>query len=180
MFSNKTCVLGLKDREARAQVFQPFIGRRLSYTVFWPNGRVSARRESCSSRSMQNLNPDPQTFQIIGAAMEVHRQLHRGLLESIYCEALAIELTLRDIPFEAQCPLQMEYKGHRLTGIYRMDFVCFGSVVVEVKGASALTPADEAQRWPREPQAVLATRSATAARAHIAARTPAAVPPGSP
>lgn len=94
---------------------------------------------------MQCLNPDPETFQIIGAAMEVHRQLHRGLLESIYCEALAIEFGLRHIPFEAESPLQMEYKGQRLKGIYRMDFVCFEKVVVEVKGVSALTPADEAQ-----------------------------------
>lgn len=94
---------------------------------------------------MHGLNPDRQTFEIIGAAMEVHRQLHRGLLESIYCEALASEFGLRQIPFEAERPLQMEYKGQRLKGVYRMDFVCFGSVVVEIKGASALTPADEAQ-----------------------------------
>lgn len=80
---------------------------------------------------MHGLNPDRQTFEIIGAAMEVHRQLHRGLLESIYCEALASEFGLRQIPFEAERPLQMEYKGQRLKGVYRMDFVCFGSVVVE-------------------------------------------------
>ena len=45
---------------------------------------------------MQSLDFDPQTFKIIGAAMEVHRQLHRGLLETIYCEARAIEFGLRD------------------------------------------------------------------------------------
>jgi GxxExxY protein len=94
---------------------------------------------------MQSLDFDPQTFQIIGAAMEVHRQLHRGLLEAIYCEALAIEFALRKIQFESDFPVQMQYKGQRLKGIYRMDFVCFGSVVVEVKGTSALTPADESQ-----------------------------------
>ena len=94
---------------------------------------------------MHGIQPDSQTFQIIGAAMEVHRTLHRGLAESIYCEALAIEFGLRNIPFETQRPLQMEYKGQRLTGIYRLDFVCFNSVIVEVKGVSALTPADEAQ-----------------------------------
>ena len=94
---------------------------------------------------MQGLDFDPQTFQVIGAAMEVHRQLHRGLLEAIYCQALAVEFGLREIPFESDSPLQMEYKGHRLTGIYRIDFVCFGKVVVEVKAVSALTPADEAQ-----------------------------------
>lgn len=94
---------------------------------------------------MHEIKPDPQTFRIIGAAMEVHRQLHRGLLEAIYCEALALEFDLRHIAFEAKSPLQMQYKGQRLTGIYRMDFVCYGEVVVEVKAVSALTPADEAQ-----------------------------------
>ena len=94
---------------------------------------------------MQNTNPDGQTYQIIGAAMEVHSQLHRGLLEAIYCEALAIELGLRQIPFESQRPLQMKYKGQRLTGVHHMDFVCFDEVVIEVKALSALTPADEAQ-----------------------------------
>jgi GxxExxY protein len=94
---------------------------------------------------MHDMNPDPQTFQIIGAAMEVHRKLHRGYLESIYCDALAIEFGLRRIPFESDWPMQMQYKGQRLTGIYRIDFVCFKSVVVEVKAVSALTPADEAQ-----------------------------------
>ena len=49
-----------------------------------------------------------------------------GFYEAIYCEALAIEFGLRRFPFESESPLQMEYKGHRLTGIYRMDFVCFG------------------------------------------------------
>ena len=86
--------------------------------------------------AMHSLEPDSRTFQIIGAAMEVHRELHRGLAESIYCEALAIEFRLRHIPFRAQWPLQMEYKGERLTGVYRIDFVCFDSVVVEVKGVS--------------------------------------------
>ena len=94
---------------------------------------------------MQGLEPDPQTFQIIGAAMEVHRQLHRGLYEGFYCEALGIELSLRRIPFEAQRPIQLEYKGHVLRGVYRLDFVCFACVVVEVKAVSALTPADESQ-----------------------------------
>jgi GxxExxY protein len=94
---------------------------------------------------MQGLEPDPQTFQIIGAAMEVHRQLHRGLYEGFYCEALGVELALRRIPFEAERPIQLQYKGHLMRGIYRLDFVCFESVVVEVKAVSALTPADESQ-----------------------------------
>lgn len=88
---------------------------------------------------------DERTYRINGAAMEVHRILHRGLLESIYCEALAIEFRLRNVPFVAQVPCQIHYKGHPLTGFHRIDFICFDAVVVEVKAVSATTPADEAQ-----------------------------------
>ena len=88
---------------------------------------------------------DPRTFQIIGAAMEVHRVLHRGLLESIYCEALAVEFELRSIPFAAQVPCQIVYKERRLTGFHRIDFVCFDEVVVEVKASSLTGPAEQAQ-----------------------------------
>lgn len=77
--------------------------------------------------------------------MEVHRQLHRGLLESIYCEALAIEFELRGIPFAGQHPLKITYKGQRLTGTHRVDFKCFDEVLVEVKATSVCTPAEEAQ-----------------------------------
>lgn len=77
--------------------------------------------------------------------MEVHRQMHRGLYELFYCGALAVEFELRKIPFAANCPIQLEYKGRKIEGIYRLDFVCFDSVVVEVKATSALTPSDEAQ-----------------------------------
>jgi GxxExxY protein len=88
---------------------------------------------------------DSQTFRIIGAALEVHRKLHRGLFEGFYCDALAIEFRLRDIPFEAECAIQLEYKGQPLRRPHHMDFVCFGDVVVEVKAVSGLTPADDAQ-----------------------------------
>jgi len=88
---------------------------------------------------------DRQTFQIIGAAMEVHRRLQRGLAELFYSGALRVEFGLREIPFEAQYPIQLEYKGQALRGVHHVDFVCFGSVVVELKAVSALTTADEAQ-----------------------------------
>ncbi len=77
--------------------------------------------------------------------MEVHRQLQRGLYEAFYCDALGVEFALRDIPFEAQRPIQLEYKGHILRGVYNLDFVCYERVIVEVKAVSGLTPADEAQ-----------------------------------
>jgi GxxExxY protein len=77
--------------------------------------------------------------------MEVHRRLHRGLFELFYCEALAIELKLRGIPYEAQRAIQLQYKGQLLSRPYHVDFVCFDDVVVEVKAVSTLSPADQAQ-----------------------------------
>lgn len=94
---------------------------------------------------MPTYASDPRTYAIIGAAQEVHRVLHRGLLEDIYCQALAVEFELRKIPFERQVPCQLRYKQRQLTGFHRMDFVCHDGVVVEVKAVSATTPADEAQ-----------------------------------
>lgn len=88
---------------------------------------------------------DPQTYAIIGAAMEVHRQLGHGFLEAVYQEALALELAEHDIPFQREVPLPISYKGRRLQCSYRADFVCFEEVVVELKAISQLTGADEAQ-----------------------------------
>ena len=88
---------------------------------------------------------DPRTYQIIGAAMEVHRTLHRGYLERIYCDALAIEFELRGIPFTRDATCQLVYKNRPLTGHHRLDFVCFDEVVVEIKAQSSIGPAEEAQ-----------------------------------
>ena len=88
---------------------------------------------------------DSCTFAIIGAAMEVHRVLGSGFLEVFYRDALAIEFGLRNIPFVAEAPCPVAYKGHPLRGHYRMDFVCFGSVVVEVKARFGTGPAEQAQ-----------------------------------
>ena len=88
---------------------------------------------------------DERTFAIIGAAMEVHRLMRRGFLEAIYYEALALEFGLRGIPFVSQVPCSVEYKGLRLHGFYKLVFVCYDGVVVEVKASSATTPADYAQ-----------------------------------
>ena len=93
----------------------------------------------------EDAHGDPRTYAILGAAMEVHTILRRGFLESIYCHAFTIEFTHRGIPFEIEVPCAVEYKGQRLGGLHHMDFVCYGSVVVEVKARSILSPADEAQ-----------------------------------
>ncbi len=71
---------------------------------------------------------DPRTYAIIGAAMEVHRQLGCGFLEPVYQEALAIELAQRAILFQRELSVPIRYKGQFLTTIYRADFLCLESV----------------------------------------------------
>ncbi len=88
---------------------------------------------------------DPQTYAIIGAAMEVHRELGRGFLEAVYQEALSIELEMREVPFEREVELRIHYKGMALRKKYAADFLCFGCVVVETKAQTKLTNVDVAQ-----------------------------------
>jgi GxxExxY protein len=85
------------------------------------------------------------TQAVIGAAIEVHRSIGPGLLESAYQQCLAREMSLREIPFERERWLALEYKGIRVEQAYRLDFLIAGLVVVEVKSVEALTPIDEAQ-----------------------------------
>ena len=88
---------------------------------------------------------DEHTHSIIGAAMEVHRQLGPGFLEMVYQEALAIEFAGRAIPFLAQASLPVYYKGQLLTCSYRADFICYEHVIVELKALQAITSVEQAQ-----------------------------------
>lgn len=88
---------------------------------------------------------DPRTFALIGAAMEVHRVLSPGFLEAVYPEAFARELSQQGIPFRAEVELPVFYKGDRLSTTYRAVFVCFDSVIVELKAVKQLTIVEEAQ-----------------------------------
>jgi GxxExxY protein len=87
---------------------------------------------------------DELTEKIIGAAIEVHRILGPGLLESIYEEALAIELELRSIPFQRQVEIEIHYKGHAIKG-QRLDLLIGGQVVVELKSVANLPDVAMAQ-----------------------------------
>ena len=85
------------------------------------------------------------TEAVIGAAIEVHRHLGPGLLESVYQICLAKELTLRNIPFEQEKSLIIEYKGIHLDGGYRLDFLVDQLVVIELKAVDTLLPIHDAQ-----------------------------------
>ena len=85
------------------------------------------------------------TEQIIGAAIEVHRHLGPGLLESAYEECLCRELELRGLSFERQKPLPLEYKGIKLDCGYRIDIVVENKVILELKCVDAIAPVHEAQ-----------------------------------
>jgi GxxExxY protein len=91
------------------------------------------------------MEKDPQTYEIIGAAMEVHRELGDGFLEAVYQAALAIESARRRVPFRAEVELPVEYKGMRLSCGYRADLVCFENVLVEIKATTALVSPNQAQ-----------------------------------
>ena len=82
---------------------------------------------------------------IIGAAIEVHRHLGPGLLESAYEECLCCELGLRGIEFKRQVPLPLNYKGLKLDCGYRLDLLVEDKIIVELKTVEAIAPIHEAQ-----------------------------------
>ena len=88
---------------------------------------------------------DPRTYTIIGAAMEVHKQLGRGFLEAVYQEALAMELASRDVPFAREVELPILYKGLKLHTGYRADFVCYDTIILELKALRSTGVVEDAQ-----------------------------------
>lgn len=91
------------------------------------------------------LHDETLTDQIIGAAIDVHRSLGPGLLESAYEQCLAIAAESRNLRFERQVNLPVEFMGRQVSPAYRIDFLFEDRVVVEVKAVDAIHPVHEAQ-----------------------------------
>ena len=109
------------------------------------DGDVLGRRRKFSAASASAGDNDPQTFAIIGAAMEVHRELGSGFLEVVYQDALQHELRLRNIPFVHEHSIPIAYKGIALSSLYRADFLCFDRIVVELKAQKSIGEVEDAQ-----------------------------------
>lgn len=94
---------------------------------------------------MSELFLKDEVFAVVGAAIEVHKELGNGFLEPVYQESLEIESASRNIPFVAQKRLHLFYKGVELKKEYVPDFVCFGQIIVEIKALNALMNNETAQ-----------------------------------
>jgi GxxExxY protein len=104
-----------------------------------------AKPQIAQIRADYETGKDPGSYAVIGAAMEVHRALGPGFLEAVYQDALEIELHNRDIEFSREKMLPVTYKGTALRTSYKADFVCFESMIVELKAVNHLDPIPEAQ-----------------------------------
>ncbi|MFZ4411525.1 MAG: GxxExxY protein [Bacteroidales bacterium] len=86
-----------------------------------------------------------ESYQIIGACMEVHKKLGAGFLESVYSEALAKEFEKANIPYEREKKLQVYYNNQPLKKYFKADFVCFNLIIIELKAIKFVTEADHKQ-----------------------------------
>lgn len=86
-----------------------------------------------------------EVYKIVGAAMEVHSHLGPGFFEAVYQEAFEMELNFRSIPYLREEPLDIYYKGVKLKKKYVPDFICYDSIVVEMKAVSDLLDVHQAQ-----------------------------------
>ena len=94
---------------------------------------------------MADLVLRDEVYAVIGAAIEVHRQLGPGFLEAVYQEALERELSERSIGYSSQEVLRINYKGKPLESFYVADLLCFGQIIVELKALTQLSRSEEAQ-----------------------------------
>ena len=94
---------------------------------------------------MSKLIQANETYEIIGACFEVYREKGCGFLEAVYQECLEIEFSLRDMQARSLVSLPLLYKGRPLKKLYVADFICYGTVLLELKAVSALVDEHRAQ-----------------------------------
>jgi GxxExxY protein len=94
---------------------------------------------------LNQLHHEKETYAIIGAAIEVHKELGPGFLEQVYQEALELEFINQNIPYEREKNLKIYYKGVKLKKEYATDFFCFDKIVVELKALSEIKKAHQSQ-----------------------------------
>ncbi|MBC8206387.1 MAG: GxxExxY protein [Kiritimatiellales bacterium] len=92
-----------------------------------------------------NIIHQEEGYKINGACFEVYKDKGCGFLEDVYQECLEVEFEEQGIPFEAQHPLKLEYKGRILRKKYIPDFICFGKIIVEIKAVKEITDEHRAQ-----------------------------------
>lgn len=86
-----------------------------------------------------------EAYKIVGACMEVHKELGSGFLEAVYHEALMYELNKQNIPFATNVKLQVQYKNIQLHKVYYADIICYDKIIVELKAIDGLISEHEAQ-----------------------------------
>jgi GxxExxY protein len=91
------------------------------------------------------MDENDLTGEIISSAIEVHRALGPGLLESVYQRCMGRELALRGVAYREQVQLAVEYKGERFESAYRLDMLVYDKIVVELKSVEVILPVHEAQ-----------------------------------
>jgi GxxExxY protein len=94
---------------------------------------------------MEELLFKDEVYRIVGSAIEVHKILGPGFLESVYQEALSIEFGLQKLPFVEKPKLEVYYKDHLLESYYIPDFICYDEIVVEIKAITQCGNIEEAQ-----------------------------------
>jgi len=96
-------------------------------------------------KSVTSADRAPETYATIGAAMTVHRELGCGFLETVYQDALEKEFLHLSIPYRREVKLPVYYRGEQLNSYYQADFICFESVIVELKALQLLSGTEDAQ-----------------------------------
>ena len=94
---------------------------------------------------MSKILFEKESYNIIGCCFRVHQELGDGFLEPVYQEALAIELEQQKIPFEQEKGLKLFYKNVPMQKKYFTDFICYDSIILEIKALTNLSPSHESQ-----------------------------------